>query len=36
VTAVSDDGRVIAGEGTNPSLAAEGWVAVLGPDCRQP
>lgn len=36
VTAVSDDGRVIAGEGTNPDLQSEGWVAVLGPDCRGP
>lgn len=36
VTAVSDDGRVIAGEGTNPELASEGWVAVIGPDCREP
>jgi probable HAF family extracellular repeat protein len=34
VNAVSDDGTVIAGEGINPALAAEGWVAVLGPDCR--
>ena len=33
VNAISDDGRVIAGEGINPSLAAEGWVAVIGPDC---
>jgi probable HAF family extracellular repeat protein len=36
VTAISDDGRVIAGEGVNPSLAEQGWVAVLGPDCRIP
>ena len=36
VTAVSDDGRVIAGEGINPTAALEGWVAVLGPDCRNP
>lgn len=36
VTAVSDDGRVIAGEGINPELVSEGWVAVLGPDCRAP
>jgi uncharacterized membrane protein len=34
VSSVSDDGRVIAGEGINPALATEGWVAVLGPDCR--
>jgi uncharacterized membrane protein len=34
ISAVSDDGRVIAGEGINPALATEGWVAVLGPDCR--
>lgn len=33
VNAVSDDGRVIAGEGVNPALAAEGWVAVIGADC---
>lgn len=33
VNAISDDGRVIAGEGINPALAAEGWVAVLGPEC---
>ena len=33
VNAISDDGRVIAGEGINPALAAEGWVAVIGPDC---
>jgi probable HAF family extracellular repeat protein len=36
VNAVSEDGRVIAGEGVNPALASEGWVAVLGPDCRAP
>jgi probable HAF family extracellular repeat protein len=36
VNAISDDGRVIAGEGINPALAAEGWVAVIGPDCRTP
>jgi uncharacterized membrane protein len=36
VNAISDDGRVIAGEGINPALAAEGWVAVIGPDCRAP
>jgi probable HAF family extracellular repeat protein len=34
VNAVSDDGRVIAGEGINPGLASESWVAVVGPDCR--
>jgi uncharacterized membrane protein len=34
VTAISDDGRTIAGEGINPTLASESWVAVLGPDCR--
>jgi probable HAF family extracellular repeat protein len=34
VNAVSDDGTVIAGEGIDPALASEGWVAVLGPDCR--
>jgi probable HAF family extracellular repeat protein len=33
VNAVSDDGRVIAGEGVNPALGAEGWVAVIGPEC---
>jgi probable HAF family extracellular repeat protein len=33
VNAISDDGRVIAGEGVNPTLAPEGWVAVIGPDC---
>jgi probable HAF family extracellular repeat protein len=36
VTAISDDGRTIAGEGINPSLASESWVAVLGPDCQTP
>jgi probable HAF family extracellular repeat protein len=36
VTAISDDGRTIAGEGINPALASESWVAVLGPDCRTP
>jgi probable HAF family extracellular repeat protein len=36
VTAVSDDGRVLAGEGLNPDMATEGWVAVIGPDCSAP
>jgi probable HAF family extracellular repeat protein len=34
--AVSDDGTVVAGLGINPSGADQGWVAVLGPDCRGP
>ncbi len=34
--AISDDGRVIAGDGRNPAGSPEGWVAVLGPDCAAP
>jgi probable HAF family extracellular repeat protein len=33
---ISADGRVIVGDGTNPALAPEAWIAVLSEGCPSP